>query len=658
MCRSWGRWAGWMLGAGLMLAVCGCGESNGAAELDVLPEWDASLPDGGDGLDTAEATSDDAAEPGAEGPGETADGSGEVSVPGPFEPMVTASLQALLDEYVTFSGEPGVALSVRAGDRLFSGAAGVADLKTGEALTPLHAFRVGSNSKPYMAVLVLQLAEEGKLDLDDPVTVALPQYEAWAGITLRQLLGMQSGIPDYLQQQELWLDGFSHPGKVYTPEELLAYVVGLPLAFQPGQGGDYSNSNYLAVGLVIEAVTGNALADEVRVRIVEPLGLAHTRLATDASTDGLAHGYLDAVVAASVLGVPPQMVALLPDDFVVDGTLIDSTSLFDPSVAWAAGGILSTPDDALVFLRALMQGRLLSPGSLQAMMDFHPVTILGGPTSYGLGLIESDTAYGKAYGHGGLTWGYTASVQYLPDRDAGIAQMNNTYPEQSWMVQPTWLATALDGVDAPYVACRPPAGLLDPVDEPFLTVRFHGAIMAEGTTSPVPGVGSGLARLGGKRVVLQGLWNQAVAKQQAGTTRLEVATYGPGGGDGVAMRSSLLSIDPSLFLGVGEEGRVDLAATGPYQVFAAVLEYYKDDGAAEVNRFCFAAVADATRLADSALGLCDAAGISVQPGQPLGLFARVALDSDPDRVAAYVAPLQMGRCQCRTGLTPEWKVCD
>jgi D-alanyl-D-alanine carboxypeptidase len=626
--------------------------------LDAIPGWEAGLPDGGHGLDAPEGTSDDAAEPGVEAPGETSDASDEVSVPRPFEPAVAVSLQALLDEYITFSGEPGVALSVQAGDRLFSGAAGVADLKTGAALTPLHTFRVGSNSKPYMAVLVLQLAEEGKLGLDDPVTLTLPQYEQWSGITLRQLLGMQSGIPDYLQQQELWLEGFSHPGKVYTPEELLAYVAGEPLAFQPGQEGDYSNSNYLLIGLVIEAVTGNALADEVRTRIVEPLGLVHTRLATDASTDGLAHGYLDAVVAASVLGVPPQMVALLPEDLVVDGTLIDSTSLFDPSVAWAAGGILSTPDDALVFLRALMQGRLLNPASLQAMMDFHPVTILGGPTSYGLGLIESDTAFGKAYGHGGLTWGYTASVQYLPDRDAGIAQMNNTYPEQSWMVQPTWLATALDGVEAPYVACRPPTGLLDPVDEPFLTVRFHGTITADGTNPPVPGVGSGLARIGGKRVALQGLWNQAVSKQQAGTTRLEVATYGPGGDNGVAMRSSLLSIDPALFLGVGEEGRVDLAAMGPYQVFAAVLEYYRDAGAADVNRFCFAAVADTTRLADSALGLCDPAGISVQPGQPLGLFARVALDTDPGRVAAYVAPLQMGRCQCRVGLAPQWQVCE
>lgn len=178
------------------------------------------------------------------------------------DPAVGAALQALLDEHVLFSADPGMTLSIVTDDgKFWSGAAGVADLKSKIKMTPETGFRVGSNTKPFVATIILQLVDEGLVGLDDDVTEFFPQYGQWAGVTVRHLLSMRSGIVDYLTVAEFMLETISKPGEEISPEEVLAYVTETPLEFEPGTGGQYSNSGYLLLGMIIEQATGNTVAD-------------------------------------------------------------------------------------------------------------------------------------------------------------------------------------------------------------------------------------------------------------------------------------------------------------------------------------------------------------------------------------------------------------
>ncbi|MBM4396776.1 MAG: beta-lactamase family protein, partial [Deltaproteobacteria bacterium] len=173
----------------------------------------------------------------ADTPGDPAAGD-----PTPVDPATQARLQAILDEYLVFAREPGLSLAVRMnGDGMWGGAGGVADLVAAKPMEFDSAFRVGSNTKPYVVVAVLQLAEEGRLAIDDPISKHVPGYPAWGDITLRQLMGMRSGVPDYLSDFAFWADVLADPGRTFAPADLLGYVSKKPLDFAPGQGCAYSN---------------------------------------------------------------------------------------------------------------------------------------------------------------------------------------------------------------------------------------------------------------------------------------------------------------------------------------------------------------------------------------------------------------------------------
>jgi D-alanyl-D-alanine carboxypeptidase len=196
-------------------------------------------------------------------------------------------------------------------------------------------------------------------------------------ITVRQLLSHRSGLFDYLNDESVvkpYLSG--NFGYVWTPPKLVAVSNAHPPLFEPGAKYSYSNTNYILLGLVIEAATGNPVDMELRQRIFEPLGLRSTLLATSQRIPGAhAHGYL-------VSGKDP---------------LLDVT-LVSPSYAWTAGGIVSTASDIARFYRALLGGQLLPPELLQAM----ETTV----DSYGLGLYKTHLPCGDIYGHDGAIAAY------------------------------------------------------------------------------------------------------------------------------------------------------------------------------------------------------------------------------------------------------------
>ena len=266
----------------------------------------------------------------------------------PAKPGLRQLAQRIVD-----AGAPGALVAVRDSNGTRVGAAGFADLRTREKLRPADAFRVGSITKGFVSTVVLQLAGEGVLSLDDPVEKWLPGLVPHGGsITLRMLLNHTSGIYNYTDDKRFQAVYWKDHLHVYTPEELVAIAVAhLPL-FAPGKDWSYSNTGYILLGLVVEQATGTTLERQLRTRIFEPLGLTRTSLPSLPTLPApFAHGYL----------LPGNVFIPVKPKRRVDVT-VES-----PSGIWAAGALVSNAGDLARFYAALLGGRLLRPDLLRQM---------------------------------------------------------------------------------------------------------------------------------------------------------------------------------------------------------------------------------------------------------------------------------------------------
>lgn len=276
-------------------------------------------------------------------------------------------------------------------------------------MRPDHAFRVGSITKTFVATVVLQLAAEGGLGLDDSVEQWLPGLVPnGRAITLRQLLNHTSGIYNYTEDEALFRSLVRDPLRVLTPEELVAVATRHGPRFAPGTDWSYSNTGYIVLGLVIEKATASPLEEQLRQRIFEPLGLARTSLPGAAALPPpAAHGYL-----------PPGngLVATR------GGKPVDVTA-WSPTWAWAAGALVSTAGDLARFYGALLGGELLQPEQLREMR-----TAVAGP-GYGLGLAVDRLQCGPALGHTGGVPGYTSIAYGSEDGSRQAIVLVNTTPQ-------------------------------------------------------------------------------------------------------------------------------------------------------------------------------------------------------------------------------------
>lgn len=291
-------------------------------------------------------------------------------------------------------GSPGAVVYVRDANGARAGVAGYANLRTKERLTANHAFRVGSITKTFVATVVLQLDAQGVLRLDDSIERWLPGVVPNGGaITLRHLLNHTSGIYNYTDDPEVLRAFVRNRLEVWTPARIVALAVRHQPLFAPGASWSYSNTGYILLGLVIERATGTPLAEELRRRILEPLGLTRTSL-PDLPTmpPPVARGYL--LVGNGLVSTP-------------GGRPADVTA-WSPSWAWAAGALVSTAADLGRFYRALLGGELLAPAQLEAMRRTVPVGFLPGNQAYGLGISLIPLRCGAAWGHGGSVFGYTS----------------------------------------------------------------------------------------------------------------------------------------------------------------------------------------------------------------------------------------------------------
>lgn len=303
-------------------------------------------------------------------------------------------MQKLLDDLVA-DGAAGVLLHYRDGQGEWRGSSGVAELGTDRPIDPDGWFRVGSITKTFTAAVALTLVADGLLDLD-------ATYDEWGPtVTLRQLLNHTTGIYNYTDElgdeAAIVRERYDH----WDPERALRMALRHEPLFEPGTDWSYSNTNYTIVGLIIEAATGRSYAEEVRARVLEPLGLQQTIVPGDDIDlpEPHAHGYLS-----------------------VDDELVDMTKL-NASQAWSSGSIVSTAGDLNQFYAALLAGKLLAPAQLEEMLTVVPNG--EGGRGYGLGIGRRQLADGTiVWGHNGGIFGYLTSSFHAAD---GSRQFTASY---------------------------------------------------------------------------------------------------------------------------------------------------------------------------------------------------------------------------------------
>ncbi len=315
------------------------------------------------------------------------------------------SVQSSLDTLAKDDGVPAALAAVKGRDgRTRTYTAGVGDLATGAKVPTDGQIRIGSNTKPFTAVVVLQLVAEGKVGLDSPVETYLPGLLRGDGIdghgiTVRQLLQHTSGLPEYVDKGAI----LANPNRYYEPRELLDAALAQKAHFAPGTRWEYNNTNYLVAGLIIQKVTGRPLGEEINRRVVDRIGLRHTYFPTPGDTT---------VREAHPKGYHQE----------ADGSFREYTDL-DPSWGWAAGAVVSTTSDLSRFYAALLGGRLLPAAQLAEMRTTVPADSVGPGTRYGLGLMSNPLSCGGLYwGHLGTIPGYFSSGGATDDgRAAGVA---------------------------------------------------------------------------------------------------------------------------------------------------------------------------------------------------------------------------------------------
>jgi D-alanyl-D-alanine carboxypeptidase len=297
---------------------------------------------------------------------------------------------------------PGVIVGVwRPGRAPYTRAFGVRNTNTGLRMKTNLNTRIGSVTKSFVVTGVLQLVDRGLVGLDDPISEYVPGVPSGDVITIRQLAAMRSGLYSYTNPPFIPNGVASQPHRQWKVPELLDMSFSHPLVFEPGTEFDYSNTNTVLLGRVIERVTGERLAAYLDENIIDPLGLEHTLLPHGARFPSPhAHGYTDWAA----------------------GKYSDATN-WNPSWGWAAGGMISRLGDLHKWARVVATGKLLKPATQRARTDFLPAPGEGGAT-YGLGLMN----YNGWISHDGNIAGYISFPFYLPaSRTTMVVLFNSNY---------------------------------------------------------------------------------------------------------------------------------------------------------------------------------------------------------------------------------------
>lgn len=337
-----------------------------------------------------------------------------------------AEIQRKLDSLRTAGGFPGVTLGValRAGSTI-SVATGYSDTTQRRAMQPTDRLMQGSVGKTYVAAVATQLIHERKLSLDAPISTYLGK-RAWFArlpnattITVRDLLRHTSGLVRYEFDERFTKALTSDPQRAWTPEEEVAFVLDQEPPFAAGAGWEYSDTNYIVLGLILEEITGKTYHTLLRDRILSPLRLTSTIPVTGPVVPGLVQGYAG---KRNAFGGREAM-------------LVAGRMIINPAFEWTGGGIASTTEDRARWGKLLYEGKAFDPSILPRVVD-GVAAKLGPNTRYGLGVIIRDSPAGVTYGHSGFFPGYATEMLYVPATGVAVAiQVNTSDPYPRGLVR-------------------------------------------------------------------------------------------------------------------------------------------------------------------------------------------------------------------------------
>jgi D-alanyl-D-alanine carboxypeptidase len=320
----------------------------------------------------------------------------------PFAAEEQLALDAIVEELVAAEATPGAVAGLWIADRgAWTHAEGIGDLETAAPITVDDHFRIASVTKTFVATVALQLVDECSLSLDDTLEQFVPGIPNGDVITVRQVLGMTAGIFNYINDPE-FEEAYTHdPLMPFTPQDAVAIIKRHPADFPPGEKVQYSDSNYILAGLIIEQTMGVSAAEAIASRIIEPLGLTGTSFPSDPELPSPhARGY------AADPGSP---------------NLRDITES-NPDVAWTAGAMISTLDDLRIWGRVLAEGFLLSAATQAERVQIAPISSVPGlEVGYGLGIMDVN----GFLGHTGAIFGYSTWVVHSPEEQATIVVLAN-----------------------------------------------------------------------------------------------------------------------------------------------------------------------------------------------------------------------------------------
>jgi D-alanyl-D-alanine carboxypeptidase len=335
------------------------------------------------------------------------------------------TIQGYLDAWRNASGVPGVAVGIVTKDGKVTGyAAGESDTTTHRKMEPTDLMLAGSVGKTFFAAVALRLIGEGKLDLDAPVSKYLgmrewfPRLPNSKDVTVRQLMTHTSGIVRYEFNEKFTADLRAAPDKVWRPEEQIAYLFDTIAPFAAGQGFEYSDTNYLVLGLIIEHITGARYYDLIRDRFLKPFDLKSAVPSDRRSIPGLVNGYVGA--NDPILPAGPVMK--------------DGAMTINPQMEWAGGGFATSPIDLARWGHELYRGRALNEKARRLMIDAAPPVKPGGAYSYGLGVMVRPPATSAGmtsvtWGHSGYFPGYMTELMHVVDTGMTLAiQVNSSAP--------------------------------------------------------------------------------------------------------------------------------------------------------------------------------------------------------------------------------------
>lgn len=327
------------------------------------------------------------------------------------------ALQLKLDEWHKAGSFPGATLGVvLPNGESFGLAVGFSDRDSRTAMKPNDRMLAGSVGKTFAAATALQLVKEGKIDLDAKIEKYLGR-EPWftrlpnaKDITVRQLMNHTSGLVRYEFKEQFTKDLTANPEKVWKPAELLSYLFDAKAPFEAGKGWDYSDTNYIVLGMIIEKVTGRKFYDEANRRLLKPLKLTDTIPQDGPRLKGVVQGYAG-----------PNNPFGGTDAMIVNGKFA-----INPQFEWTGGGFVSTAQDLARWAKMFYEGKAFSPDLLPQVVDGVAAPMLGRETKYGLAAIIRKTPAGTAYGHSGFFPGYMTDMMYFPEYKVAVAVQVNT----------------------------------------------------------------------------------------------------------------------------------------------------------------------------------------------------------------------------------------